>query len=158
MAATEKPPILIVGAGVTGLTLACVLARHGARFRIIDKLPEIRPYARAVGIHSRTLEIFQDLGIADAVVEQSAIAVAINQVAEGKQIFRGEYGAVDGPFPFIASLEQWKTEGLLEDRLRALGVTIERETELVAIEERLDGVRVTLRARTAPVRLPTRHG
>lgn len=80
MVGAERSPILIVGAGVTGLTLACVLARHGAAFRIIDKLPGIRPHARAVGVHSRSLEIFHDLGLAEAVVEKAARATAISQV------------------------------------------------------------------------------
>ena len=66
----QEQPILIIGAGATGLILACVLARHGARFRIIDKLSEIRPHARAIAVHSRTLEVFQDLGLVDAIVER----------------------------------------------------------------------------------------
>ena len=45
----------------------------------------------------------------------------------------------------MANLEQWKTEGVLEAKLVELGVTIERETELVAIEERLDGIRATVK-------------
>jgi len=91
VAASNERPILVVGAGVTGLVLGCVLARHGARIRIIDKLSEIRPYARAVGIHSRTLEIFQDLGIVDAIVKQSEPANAICQLVEGREVLRAPY-------------------------------------------------------------------
>lgn len=45
----------------------------------------------------------------------------------------------------MACLEQWKTEELLEGRLAELGAMVERETELAGIDERLDGVRATLR-------------
>lgn len=145
MKAREKSTILIVGAGVTGLMLACVLARHGARFRIVEKLSEIRPFARAIGIHSRTLEIFQDLGIVEALLAKAQKVTGYRQYAEGKCIQHLRYDGFDAPYPFHALLEQWKTEGLLEQKLAELGGAVERGTELVAIEERLDGVLATLR-------------
>ena len=51
-------PILVVGAGTTGLTVACELARHGAAVRIVDALANINPHCRASSLHARTLEIF----------------------------------------------------------------------------------------------------
>jgi 2-polyprenyl-6-methoxyphenol hydroxylase-like FAD-dependent oxidoreductase len=140
----KEPSILVVGAGVTGLTLACVLKRHGASVRLIDKLPGRRPFARAVGIHSRTLEIFQDLGLVDAFLKSGHKTVAFEQFANGKLINRAHCEDLDSPYPFSVHLEQWKTEGFLEQRLGELGGCVERETELAAIEERLDGVRATL--------------
>jgi 2-polyprenyl-6-methoxyphenol hydroxylase-like FAD-dependent oxidoreductase len=145
MTAREKSPILIVGAGVTGLMLGCVLRRHGAPVRIVDKLPGIRPFARAVGVHSRSLEIFQDLGIVDALIAKAEKVAGYRQFAEGRCIQHVRYDDLDAPYPFLAVLEQWKTEGLLEEKLAELGGAVERETELMAIEERLDGVRATLR-------------
>jgi 2-polyprenyl-6-methoxyphenol hydroxylase-like FAD-dependent oxidoreductase len=65
-------PILVVGGRTTGLTMACELARHGVPVRIIDKSPGIDPHCRATVIHSRTLEIFQDLGIVDAMLAEGA--------------------------------------------------------------------------------------
>ena len=47
----DAAPILIVGAGPTGLMLACELARHGAPARIVEKLPAIVPTCRAKGVH-----------------------------------------------------------------------------------------------------------
>jgi 2-polyprenyl-6-methoxyphenol hydroxylase-like FAD-dependent oxidoreductase len=145
MAAGQKRPILIVGAGVTGLTLACVLRRYGAPVRIVDKLPGVEPHARAIAIHSRTLEVFQDLGVVDAIVERAQKVKAVNQIASGERILHGRYDQLDAPFPFIACLEQWKTETVLEQHLASFGVTVERRTEFFAVEERLDGVRVSLR-------------
>jgi len=144
MPAGQKRPILIVGAGVTGLTLACVLRRHGASVRIVDKLPGVEPHARAIAIHSRTLEVFQDLGVLDAVVEQAQKVKAVNQIASGERILHGRYDELDAPFPFMAFLEQWKTEQVLEQHLASFDVAVERRTEFVAVEERLDGVRASL--------------
>lgn len=49
--------VLVVGAGPVGLTMACELARHGVRCRIIDKAEQPSPYCRAIGVTPRTLEI-----------------------------------------------------------------------------------------------------
>jgi 2-polyprenyl-6-methoxyphenol hydroxylase-like FAD-dependent oxidoreductase len=59
--------VLIVGAGPVGLTLACELARHGARCRVIDRLMQPLPYCRAIGVTPRTLEVWEDMGDCAAV-------------------------------------------------------------------------------------------
>src|SRR5215475_13849877 len=61
-------PVLVVGAGPTGLTLAVELARHGARCRIVDALPEPSPQTKATEIHARTLELLDQAGLAEAFV------------------------------------------------------------------------------------------
>jgi len=63
-----NPQILIVGAGLTGLTLALRLTQHGIPFRIIDKSSGPGLESRAMVLHARTLEFYQQLGLADAVV------------------------------------------------------------------------------------------
>ena len=71
MATSEAAQVLVVGAGPVGLALAAFLAQHGVRCRIIDKLAEPVPYCRAIGVTPRTLEIWDDLGIArEAIGEQ----------------------------------------------------------------------------------------
>jgi len=138
-------PILVIGAGPTGLTLACELARHGAPVRIVDRLPGIRPFARATGVHSRTLEVFQDFGIADEIIARSAPIRGANQFAGGELIMHFRTDGLDSPFPFSVSLEQWKVEETLEKLLASHGVSVERETELIALEEETHGLRATLR-------------
>lgn len=60
--------VLICGAGVTGLTLAIELARHGVSFRLIEKRTTPFTGSRGKGIQPRTQEIFEDLGILNKVV------------------------------------------------------------------------------------------
>lgn len=60
--------VLICGAGVTGLTLAIELARHGVSFRLIEKRTMPFTGSRGKGIQPRTQEIFEDLGILNKVV------------------------------------------------------------------------------------------
>ncbi|WP_233597104.1 FAD-dependent oxidoreductase, partial [Corallococcus sp. CA041A] len=61
-------PVLVIGAGPTGLTLACDLARRGIRVRIVDAAPGPFAGSRGKGLSPRTLEVMDDLGVLDAVL------------------------------------------------------------------------------------------
>jgi len=58
METTIQTEVVIIGAGPTGLSLACQLVRYGIDFVIIEKNEGITPYSKAIGVHARTLEIF----------------------------------------------------------------------------------------------------
>src|SRR5258708_34252042 len=58
-------PVLVVGAGPTGLMVANELARHGVAPRIIDRGPAPSTTSRALVVQPRTLEIFDDIGVTD---------------------------------------------------------------------------------------------
>ena len=60
--------VLIAGAGPTGLTLAIVLRRYGIAVRIIEKAPEFSIGSRGKGVQPRSLEVFDDLGVIDAIL------------------------------------------------------------------------------------------
>src|SRR5689334_16422085 len=64
-----KLPVLIVGAGPTGLALALWLNRLGVAVRIIDRTAEPGTTSRALAVQARTLELYGQLGLADAVVD-----------------------------------------------------------------------------------------
>jgi 2-polyprenyl-6-methoxyphenol hydroxylase-like FAD-dependent oxidoreductase len=61
-------PVLVVGAGPTGLTLACDLARRGAPVRLVEQSTMHAVGSRAKGVQPRSLEVFDDLGVVDAVL------------------------------------------------------------------------------------------
>jgi 2-polyprenyl-6-methoxyphenol hydroxylase-like FAD-dependent oxidoreductase len=125
--------------------MACELARHGVPVRIVDKRPQIDPHCRATGIHSRTLEVFHDLGIVDEAVAAGRPFLAFNEYVNGRHVARHPTGGVDSPYPFTLSLEQCRTEAILEGLLSRLGVAVERQTELLALTEHPDRVNTTLR-------------
>ena len=58
---TTTTEVLIVGAGPTGLTMACELLRHGIQCRIIDKAASPSVRSKALVVQVRTLEIFQQM-------------------------------------------------------------------------------------------------
>jgi 2-polyprenyl-6-methoxyphenol hydroxylase-like FAD-dependent oxidoreductase len=139
--------VLIVGAGPTGLVLALWLTTLGVRVRIIDRTAEPGTTSRALAVHARTLEFYQQIGLAADVVARGRRMNAINLWASGKRVAHavlGEMGAGISPFPFALIFPQDEHEGLLIDRLKQLGVEVERQTALTAFEETSGGVTATL--------------
>jgi len=68
MTSSERLPVLIVGAGPTGLVLALWLQRLGTPFRIIDRNAFAADTSRAMVVHARTLEIYRILGFVDKAI------------------------------------------------------------------------------------------
>jgi len=141
----HSSPILIVGAGTTGLAMACELARHGAPVRIIDKQSGINPHCRACSVHVRTLEIFQELGIGDEILAQGHKIIGMSQYANGERFMHSSADEVESPYPFSVNIEQCKTETTLERLLGTYHIEVERETELMEIVGRPDAVVATIR-------------
>ena len=120
MEKTIRTDVLIVGAGPTGLSLACQLVRYGVDFRIVEKRETVTPYSKAIGVQARTLEIYEQMGLGEKAVELGTIA------KKGRVIVGGEVrGEIDfsnigeglSPYPFVLMLEQSKNERLLYDYL-----------------------------------------
>src|SRR5215471_9213295 len=80
--------VLIIGAGPTGLVLALWLAKLGVKPRIIDKTAEPGTTSRALAVHARTLELYRQLDLADAVVEQGHKVPAVNLWVKGEATAR----------------------------------------------------------------------
>jgi hypothetical protein len=64
-----------IGAGPTGLSLACQFVRYGIDFVIIERNESITPYSKAIGVQARTLEIYEQIGLAQRAVEEGTIAM-----------------------------------------------------------------------------------
>ncbi len=143
--AADSWPLLVVGAGPVGLTMAGELARHGVGCRIIDRTPARSETSRALGIFPRTLEVFSSMAIADRFLAAGhrLDGISIHQQAESALAI--DFASVASPFPFILSLPQSETERLLSAHLATLGTEIEREMTLTGLEQTNDFVRVTLR-------------
>jgi 2-polyprenyl-6-methoxyphenol hydroxylase-like FAD-dependent oxidoreductase len=143
-----REDVLIVGAGPTGLVLAMWLTRQGVKVRIIDKSSGPGTTSRAMGVQARTLELYRQLDLADAVIAAGHKSQAINLWVRGEQkahVSFGTAGAELTPYPFLLIYPQDQHERLLVGRLEALGVTVERETELLDFEDRGDHVTARLR-------------
>jgi 2-polyprenyl-6-methoxyphenol hydroxylase-like FAD-dependent oxidoreductase len=140
--------VLIVGAGPTGLVLALWLTRFGVSVRIIDKLPASGTTSRALAVQGRTLEFYQQFGLAQAVVDRGHKVPALNLWVKSRPAARiplTNLGQGLTPFPFPIIFPQDEHEALLIQRLSALGIEIERQVELADFEDRGGEIRATLR-------------
>ena len=81
--------VLIAGAGPTGLTLACELARRNVPFRLVETAPGPQPGSRGKGLQPRTLEVFDDLGVADRVLAHGRMAMPIRSTAPDGRVTLG---------------------------------------------------------------------
>jgi 2-polyprenyl-6-methoxyphenol hydroxylase-like FAD-dependent oxidoreductase len=140
--------VLIIGAGPTGLALAIWLTKLGVRVRIIDKTAEPGTTSRALAVQARTLEFYQQVGLADAVVEAGVKVAAANFWARGVKAARvplGRMGEGLSPYPYALTYPQDAHERLLIERLQTLGVSVERRTELIRFQQHSDHIRALLR-------------
>jgi NAD(P)-dependent dehydrogenase (short-subunit alcohol dehydrogenase family) len=141
-------PVLIVGAGPTGLALALWLTRLGVRVRIVDKTAEPGTTSRAVAVQARTLELYRQIDLSGAVVEAGVKVAAANLWVGGAKATRvplGRMGEGLSAFPYALTYPQDAHERLLIERLDALGVKVERRTELVRFDQRPERVRALLK-------------
>src|SRR5207248_3217776 len=102
--ASTSIPVLIVGAGPTGLVLALWLTRLGVAVRIIDKTAEPGTTSRALAVSARTLELYRQLEMAEPLIEGGVKIPAANFWVQGTQVARLPLGLIgEGltPFPFV---------------------------------------------------------
>lgn len=140
--------VLINGAGPTGLMLACLLAMHKVRFRIIDKKSERESYSGAMILHSRTMEAFHQMGISRRFLREGVIARSVNfQFNKGAHfgLHIADFGNGWSLFPYIFILEQTKTEKILRTFLSEQGYTIEDGTALLSFNQKKGVVTSVLR-------------
>lgn len=148
MSSVDALDVLIVGAGPTGLTLACQLARFGVRFRIIDKQPDRARESRALAVQARSLELLQSLGLGEVLARRGRTTTRLMLHVDRDvpvAIDLGDIARPDTRFPYILFVSQSETEAVLTSHLEAAGVAVERRVELTGFREDATGVSCVLR-------------
>jgi 2-polyprenyl-6-methoxyphenol hydroxylase-like FAD-dependent oxidoreductase len=131
---TIQTDVLIVGAGSTGLALACQFVRYGIDFVLIEKREGVTAYSKALGVHARTLEIYEQLGLSQQAVEKGAIATKARLLKRGEvraQLDLSNLGTGLTAYPYVLFFEQSKNEQLLYDYLKRNGKIVHWQTELI---------------------------
>jgi 2-polyprenyl-6-methoxyphenol hydroxylase-like FAD-dependent oxidoreductase len=156
-------PVLIVGAGPTGMTAALELSRLGVPVRIIDKLAALPETAvvppevvapdrtRAIGVQARTLELLEMRGLSEELVRCGHPAAGVRVYGAGRRLFRLDFSRIDSRYNYLLFVSQTETERVLREAIEKHGVTIERGVELIGFAQ--DDLEQT----PSPVTLVLRH-
>ena len=140
--------VLVVGAGPTGLMLANQLGRRGVRVTIIDRHSGPARESRAMAVHARTLEIYSKLGLVERALELGTPGYGANMWAGGRlkaRIPLKDMGKDMSPFPYVLMLGQDDNERIMGEHLRRWGLSVQWNTELVALDQQADHVTATVK-------------
>ena len=141
--------VLVVGAGPTGLTLACDLARRGAAVRIVDRAQAFPGGSRGKGLSPRSLEVLDDLAVIDRMLA-SGVTHMLHRKYQGAEVIAevdpeaGRVPTPDIPYPAGLMIPQWRVEQILRERLAGFGVAVELGTELRGFSQHAEGVTATI--------------
>src|SRR5260221_1320077 len=131
--------VIIIGAGPTGRTLACDIARRGVPLRIVDKGAEPFTGSRGKGVQPRTLEVFDDLDLVQELLSAGSPYPRMNAhlwFFDLKWHMHKQVQATpEVPYPAVWLVPQWRTEEILRDRLERLGCRVEQGVEIVGLEQ-----------------------
>ena len=134
------PEVIVAGAGPTGIFLASELRLHGVDVVVLDREPEPNAIIRALGLHSRSIEIMDQRGLAGEFA-----AAGTRYPLDG--FFAGILRSapeLDTTHPYVLGIPQTATEAVLTRRALELGVDIRRASEITGLAQDAAGVTATL--------------
>jgi 2-polyprenyl-6-methoxyphenol hydroxylase-like FAD-dependent oxidoreductase len=141
-------PVLIAGAGPTGLTAALELSRLGVPVRLVDRAPQPFPESRALAVQARTRELLAVRGLDE---QLRALGNPVGRAvlhADGRPLADVQLHRMPSAFNSILMLAQSETERLLTEQLSRQGVKVERGVEVIGLEGADGDGPVTVRLRS----------
>ena len=140
----SDPSVVVVGAGPTGLLLAAELARRDVDCLLIDAHDAPLDWDRATVLHTRTIEIFEALGLADRILDEGVRVRGSDLRSDGQTLARLDHGLAGSRYGFDLGLSENVTESVLTSYLEERGGTVTRSARLVGIATQPGGAVVTI--------------
>lgn len=147
MKSDHNEPVLIVGAGPTGMVLANELLRRGVPCRMIDKKSGPTETSRSFTLHAKTMEMFEHMGLAHRFLADGLKSRGFYFNFKGKDTHPTlDFTQLDSTYPYILVYNQNETEQRLREHLDSTyGLRPEWEVELVEFEQGEDRYRAVLK-------------
>ncbi|MFD9494543.1 FAD-dependent oxidoreductase [Streptomyces sp. NPDC060005] len=130
--------VLVIGAGPTGLALGADLARRGVDALVVERAEALFPGSRGKGIQPRTMEVFDDLGVLDA-IRAAGGEYPVGMIwqdgrrAGEHRMFDPADTTDDSPYSTPWMVPQWRTQEILFARLEELGGRVAFGREVVGV-------------------------
>lgn len=141
----QSIPVLIVGAGPTGLSMAIELNRYGIPCRIVDKRIKPVETSNALAAQTRTLEVWDDIGLLQRALERGIPLKGANLFSKDKQIAEITFSHLKSSFHFLLGISQHQIEEMLIEYLKEKDIFVEYQTELMNLISSNDSVEVSLK-------------
>jgi 2-polyprenyl-6-methoxyphenol hydroxylase-like FAD-dependent oxidoreductase len=141
---SRKPPVVVVGAGPTGLLVAAELVRRDVDCLLIDAHDAPLDWDRATVMHARSIEVLEALGLADRILSQGVKVRGARLRADGRTLGELNLGLAGGRYGFDLGLSEQITESVLTEYLEDHGGSVTRGTRLMGIRARPDGLVATV--------------
>jgi 3-(3-hydroxy-phenyl)propionate hydroxylase len=148
-------PVVVVGAGPVGLSLAIDLAQRGQAVVLLDDADRIGEGSRAIMFSKRSLEFWDRLGVGDRMVEKGVVW-SVGKIFHGASLLYQYNLLPEGGHkrPAFINLQQFYVEAYLVDRAREIpAIDLRWRNKVVALESRNDAVVLTIDTPDGPYRL-----
>jgi 2-polyprenyl-6-methoxyphenol hydroxylase-like FAD-dependent oxidoreductase len=142
----EATDVVIVGAGPTGLALACALAGERVSFVLVDRLAEGANTSRAAVVHARTLEVLEPLGVTDSLLAAGLVVPRFTLRDRDRALATIAFDRLKTRYPYTLMIPQYATEAILLNRLRELGRDVHRPHAVAGLRQDHAGVSVRFAA------------
>ncbi len=133
-------PVVVVGAGPVGLSLAIDLAQRGHNVVLLDDADRIGDGSRAICFSKRSLELWDRLGVGERMVEKGVVWKVGKIFLKDEMVFQFDLLPEDGhKMPAFVNLQQYYAEAFLVDRIQELPrIDLRWRNKVVGIEQRND--------------------
>ena len=141
-----RRPVIVVGAGPVGLTLAIDIARYGTTVLLLDDDDRLSSGSRAICFAKRTLEIWDRLGCGDGIADKG-VSWKVGKVHVGERLVYSFDLLPEAGHrrPAFVNLQQYYVEGLLYDHARMQpNLEMRFKHKVVAVDASDAGARVTV--------------
>ncbi|WP_373784148.1 FAD-dependent oxidoreductase, partial [Delftia acidovorans] len=141
-----RHPVVIVGAGPVGLSLAIDLAQRGQRVVLLDNDCRLSTGSRAICFSKRTLEIWDRLGVGQAMVDKGVSWNLGKVFFKDQPLYRFDLLPEDGhERPAFINLQQYYAEAYLVERALQLPlIDLRWHSKVTALEPQAEGALLTV--------------
>ena len=148
-------PVVVVGAGPVGLSLAIDLAQRGQGVVLLDDADRIGEGSRAICFSKRSLEFWDRLGIGQRMVDKGVVW-SVGKIFHGaSQLYQFNLLPEEGhKRPAFINLQQFYAEAYLVDRVQELaGIDLRWRNRVIGLEQRNDHAVLTMETPDGPYRM-----
>ena len=148
-------PVVVVGSGPVGLSLAIDLAQRGQAVVLLDDADRIGEGSRAICFSKRSLEYWDRLGVGDRMIRKGVVW-SVGRIFHGaSQLYQFNLLPEQGhKRPAFINLQQFYAEAYLVDRVQELAaIDLRWRNKVIGLEQRNDGVILTIDTPDGPYRV-----